>query len=160
MSGESKEKTEEKKQMIDIYKIRIEEYDRNFFSLRDVEWRTAIQFMTGYIAVGLAFHQIRPGNGPACLLPVVSIALVLALFFTFRYFRIRIQERLTWARQRRIDFGKKLHELYPETSLETESNYTPRDANWYTYRTQLRVHILTVAAIIAFIVAKWQGMIQ
>jgi hypothetical protein len=160
MSSESEETPEAKRQMIDIYKIRIEEYDRNFYSLRDVEWRTAIQFMTGYIAIGLAFNQIRPGDGPAFLLPVVSIGLLLSLFATFFYFRLMIQYRLTWARKRRIDFSKKLHELYDETRLQIENDYNLPGVHWYTFRTQLGVHLLTVLAIIAFVVAKWQGMIQ
>jgi hypothetical protein len=161
MSNEAQQSADDKKQMIDIYKIRIEEYDRNFLSLRDVEWRTAFQFLTGYVAVGLAFNQIKPSpETPVWWLPTVCIALVALLFGFFLYFRWRIQWRLWLARDRRQAFSRMLHEVQPATTLEAEANYPLRGTYWYTFITQVGIHSLAVATIVGFIVAKWFGKVQ
>lgn len=91
----------------DYYKTRIDEMDRNFNGLRDVEWKTNFYVFTAYGAIAFSYHQIRFSDRVDSLktnfvLNVIATLSVLLVFFLVTvYFGARIQERLLYNRARR-----------------------------------------------------------
>jgi hypothetical protein len=148
---------EEKKQRIDIYKCHIEACDRNFFSLRDLEWRMALQFLSGYVAIGIGYHQLRPKDGASDLLFWWSVVLAFLLFLAFAFFRVCIHHRLHWWLDRRNAFLERLHEIQPDTKSAQEAPYTPWAPYWYAISVQLFVHALATLTVIVFIIATRTG---
>lgn len=160
MSDFSNVGTDDKKQMIDIIKAKIESYDRNYYSLRDLEWRTALQFLTGYIAIGIGYNQLRQKNGNNEILDWWCIAFTILLFIVFLVFRFLVQQRLKWARDRTVEFGIMLHEIQPLTKNAKETEYKLWLKNRYAIITQILVHLLTSATVVFFIIFSMNGAIR
>ena len=52
------DKAERKMDKTELWRIRTEDFARNFESLRGVEWRVVFQLYVGYAALALAFHTL------------------------------------------------------------------------------------------------------
>jgi hypothetical protein len=146
--------SENLKERIDVYKIRIEDQDRNYFSLRDLEWRMALQFLFGYVTVGVGYQALRAKDGPSLLLTYWPIGLTIVLFLAYIFFSLCIQQRLHLARDIKNDYVKKLHDLIENTKVdhEEERKSRLRLPGWYAFLTQITVHTLAVATVIAYVV--------
>jgi hypothetical protein len=144
---------------IDIFKVRIEEYDRNYFSLRDLEWRMALQFLSGYIAVGLAYHALRPTNQGSILLPRYCLGAVVLLFLTYNFFRFCLHQRLRTARALRNEYIDKLHAVQEGTKITDELDRHKKAwfVDWYALITQLVIHMLASGIVAMFILETWRG---
>jgi len=138
------------KEKIDVYKIRIEEFDRNYYSLRDLEWRISLQSLSGYIAVGIAYHAITR-DSPDQVVSRWCAGVVIALSALYAVFRFLLHQRLRYARDTKNEYVKQMHELAGIDRANTEVNYKLWGKNWYALVMQLLVHILAVVAVVAFV---------
>lgn len=150
MSTDPSPKPDEVRAKLDLYKIRIEEFDRNYFSHRDLEWRISLQFLTGYVAVGVGYHSLKKEEAG----PVLSNATVLIvglLFLAYSAFSILHRQRLRFTRDTKNVYVRDLHKLVGLPQVADELNYKPRFANWYAFVTQVFVHLIAVVAVMAYV---------
>lgn len=138
------------KEKIDVYKIRIEELDRNYFSHRDLEWRITLQFLSGYIAIGAGYYALRK-DGPNGFLSVWCIAIIVLLFLSYLYFGCLHRQRLRWTRDLKNDYIAKLHTLSGAPQEEAGKPYPPRLPHVYAFITQVFVHTIAVVSAVAYI---------
>lgn len=94
----------------DLYKLKAEDFARNFLSLRDVEWKVTWQLLTGYAAIAAAYPPLRKLYVDSQLLTCAAVVAPTALFVTGWYLSARIQERLHNTRRLQNAYLTKLHE--------------------------------------------------
>ena len=63
----------------DVYKFRAEEFERNFFSLRQVEWKVVLQLYAGYGVVTAAYLKATTLCAETPVIPILSILALLVL---------------------------------------------------------------------------------
>jgi hypothetical protein len=97
-------------EQIDLYKLRSEDFSRNFHSHREVEWHTTYQVYGGYAAIVLAYSQLHAKYSSSIPFMCVGVLLVLILFTSSFYLSRRLQERLHFTRDMQNEYLKKLHE--------------------------------------------------
>ena len=141
------------KEKIDVIKIRIEELDRNFFSLRGVEWQMALQFLFGIVAVGLGYHALLSKSVPNPLLTWASVVLVVALLVIHAVFRYLLGLRLQTVRVVKNKYADILHTLVEGTRVdgETERFEGLRGKHLYAGLTQFFVQLLAVATVVTYV---------
>ena len=71
LQGTDGDKRARRDQAIDLFKARAEDYARNFFSLRDVEWTITYQLFAGLGLVGAAYAQLHEAL-KGSLIPVLT----------------------------------------------------------------------------------------
>ncbi|WP_088256439.1 hypothetical protein [Fimbriiglobus ruber] len=138
------------KEKIDVYKIRVEELDRNYFSHRELEWRITLQFLSGYAAIGAGYYALRK-DGPNEFLGWWCIAIIGLLFIAYLFFGSLHRQRLRWTRELKNDYLAKLHTLSGVPQEEAGKTYTPRFPHFYAFGTQIFVHIIAVISAVAYI---------
>jgi hypothetical protein len=144
-------KVENLREVIDTLKIRIEEKDRNYFSLRDLEWRTTLQVLTFYAAIGISHFNLFPQVKNPAFLTNWCVFLSIAVFALYFFLSICIQQRLWATRDDRNLYIARLHEVVGEPKHTDEGKLKPMAPYWYAFVTQLLFHILAVITLILFI---------
>ena len=138
----------------DLYRLRAEEFERNFQSMRGIEWRTAIEVFTGYAAIGLSYYHLRDRYPDSGILALGASVLTILLFLTNLYLSLRVQERLHSTRAMQNVYLKKLHDLCgaPELDLPPEIK-RPVHAKWYAFGAQITLSGATMLTLLAYILA-------
>jgi hypothetical protein len=146
------------KESIDCCKIRIEEYDRNYFSLRELEWRISFQFLTAYIGIGIGFNYLYSSALPyKSILVYWCLGLSAVLFLAYVFFSLCLRQRLAYSRARKREYVKQLHgyasvaQCPEELDDEKSKLWLP---NWWAYITQIVTHTSAFATLIAFILLR------
>jgi hypothetical protein len=140
-----------------LYQFRAEDFDKNYYSLREIEWRRSLETISGYVGIAIAHYNLntpeRMQGNP--FLFYAGIYLPLLLFVIYAIFSLCIQARLHYTRDLKNNYIDKLHLEYGESKLPKESK-PPRFGNWYAFVTQLVIHAAVVTAIITYVCkAAW-----
>lgn len=98
----------------ELWKLRAEDFARNFESLRGVEWRIVFQLYAGYAAVALAFHLLSEKYHGNSVLIAAAVTAYTILFVTALYLSLRIQERLHSIRYNANKYLDELHLILNE----------------------------------------------
>ena len=120
----------------DVYKLRAEEYERSFYSLRKVEWPLAFQSYTAYAAIALAYNKVRDGHIAHYWLGLACAGLTFIVFALSIYLALRVQERLHCNRMMQARYLNKLHRSLYATELNHGSD-GPIHARWYAFGSYL-----------------------
>ena len=134
----------------DLFRFRAEEFERNFESLRGIEWRTAIQVFSGYAAIGIAYYTLHDKYGGSWYLGLTAIFLTLILYAANTYLACQVQKRLHFTRSMMKAYLQKLHEVcgVPELDIPAGAN-KPGMIKWWAFVPQV---ILSTAAMLALLV--------
>jgi hypothetical protein len=133
--GNPKELTKFEKS--EFYRQRAEEYERNFMSLREIEWRLAIEVFTGYAAIGIAYFTIIYYQGASIRFCVGSIFLVLVLFGVIAFLSYCVQKRLHDCRGKQKAYIESAFLVSEIAKLQLPPNYVaPLWPEWYAFACQ------------------------
>jgi hypothetical protein len=124
----------------ELFRFRVEEYDRNYFSLRDVEWRRSLEALSGYPGIAIAYHNLNTAGRLQghSILPYAGITLTFLLFATYTTFSVFLQRRLHYARDMKNLYIDELHNAYGVPRLPDEEKKRPkRGSYWYAFVSQL-----------------------
>lgn len=138
----------------ELLKFRAEEIQRNYLSLRVVEWRIAFQSYAGYGAVALVFNALKSENLPLCRLGTVMVVVAVALYFTSLYFSVRLQERLHFLREAQNKYIDALHHKLKVAQLEADAEDTPIHKGWYAFKAFQMVHITVFLGLLSYVALK------
>lgn len=135
----------------ELYQLRAEEFERNFMSIREIEWRNAIEVFTGYAALAISYFQIRSTNQSSVWLGVSAILLDSILFSISLYLSLRVQERLHFTRGMQREYLKKLHEVVNTPELEVPEGISqPKHAKWYAFAAQLGLSATAAVSLLIY----------
>lgn len=147
-------------QQTELYRLRAEDFERNFLSFRSVEWQLAFQTYAGYAMVGAGLVAINSSKSDELFPPTPSaIALVMLamIFWASVFCQFQIQRRLHFTRTMQNTYLDRLHEvLAPKLPLPTGA-VVPSFQKWWAFVPQLLINFATVFAITAYILraTRW-----
>lgn len=138
----------------DIYRMRAEEFERNFESLRGIEWRTTFEIFAGYAAIGIAYFHLHAKHGGCWRLGAGATAVTLILFLSHCYFSLRIQERMRYARAMMNEYLKELHRICNAKEIPAPAGVKePIRKGWWAFGIQLALSITVMLSLIIYIAA-------
>jgi hypothetical protein len=136
----------------DVYQLRAEEFERNFESIRGIEWRTAIEVFTGYAIIALAYYHLHDKHPSSCLLGLGAVMAILILFFSNLYLSLRIQERLHFTHAMRNEYYKKLHDLCEAPMLDIPPGVKePKHKKWWAFAIQMLLSITAMLLLLIYV---------
>ena len=147
-------------QQFELYRLRAEEYERSFYSLRGVEWQVAFQIYAGYAGVAAGFFSLRGFERitlAETTLATVSLLLLVLLFGVGLFCQFQIQRRLHFTRTMQNAYLKSIHQvLAPELSIPA-GTIVPGFQRWWAFRPLQIVNVAITIAIATSIIAatKW-----
>lgn len=134
----------------DVYKFRAEEFERSFFSLRNLEWKIIFQLYIGYAAIAAAFVGITNKYEVNSRISTISTLVVIVLAGIETYLSLRIQERLHLARDKQNKYIDKLHD---ETgAVKITSEIITKNKRWWGFIPQ---HIISYIWALGLIIYFW-----
>ena len=134
----------------ELLKARGEELQRNFLSLRVVEWRIAFQSYIGYGFVAAAYNVLKSNMTDPCWLSVGMTVVSAILYFTSLYFSIRLQERLHYLHNAGNRYFDALHRKLKVPKLELAED-GPIHPRWYAFIAFQLIHISVYFALLTYI---------
>lgn len=136
----------------DLYRFRAEEYERAVYSLREVEWKVTFQVISGYVLLAVAYWQARSIIPDVPLAAWWIAALTLLLWGTYFYHSLRLQERLTAARELETAYIKELHRILNAPELPLRKGVkTPKHVGYYAPIAQFTLSTAAMVSILVFI---------
>jgi hypothetical protein len=143
-------------QVIDLYKMRAEEYEKRYEDMRDYEWKLLLQVYAGYAAMVIAFTYLTKGDGSSPLqghvdstpLAVIFMGITIVFFSLTCYMTNRVQERLIRFDGLRLEYIKKIHSILIKPEIETELFH--RDRYFWTFRTQSATNLFVCLAVLSY----------
>lgn len=140
-------------QQFDLCKLRAEEYERSFYSLRTVEWQVALQSYVGYGAITAGFTALNdPSKGlhasnAEALLCIVGLIVLLAVAIFWQW---QIQQRMHLARKLQNRYLTLLHKRTCVPDLQKEEK-EPDYQNWWAFAPWALTNVIAVVALIYYI---------
>lgn len=140
----------DKQRAFELYRLRSEEFERNFFSLRTIEWQIAFQIYAGYAAVATAFFGLRGtagfGMAPVTLAALSILALLLLAAVGF-FCQFQTQRRLHFTRSMQNAYLSYLHNVSePELDIP-KGVIKPRFGQWWAFWPLQLLNAATAVAI-------------
>lgn len=136
---------------VELCRIRAEEFERNFESIRAIEWRNALEVFTGYAVIGIAYWQLHEKYPGSKLLGLGAGLLTLILYSCNLYISRRVQERLHFTRDMQNLYLARIHELLNVRRIEQDPPphvRRPIHGKWWAHVPQT---ILSTAAMLALL---------
>jgi hypothetical protein len=142
------------KEKCELLRHRSDELQRNFLSLRVVEWRVAFQSYVGYGTIALAYNSLKPGGGAPCGLSRIMVVATAVLYFTSLYFSVRLQERLHFLREAQNRYLDALHRKLNVPKLEAGAADGPIHKRWYAFGAFQMIHLFAFFGILVYVAPK------
>lgn len=134
----------------DLLKARADERERNFYSLRTVEWTVVFQSYAGFAVVAAVYHQLQASQG--WWLGVAATTALSLLLLTSIYLSFRIQERLRVNRDIQNHIYDELHRRLKVERFDVEEN-GPLHGRWYALGSHLFVSLAIYSAILLYVLS-------
>jgi len=98
--------------LLDLYRLRAEEYERNFHSLRQVEWQVYLQALPAFVGITAAYfylkeHKFVVGHDACLALITIGLLSLIAVACTILFFGL--QQRLSYTRKMQERYLSALH---------------------------------------------------
>jgi hypothetical protein len=137
---------------LELCKIRIEEYDRNYFSLRAIEWRLVAEFLAGQALLATAHHTLSAKYSESKLLFTAGVCLPIALVCLYLFLALNVQSRLRSNRPRRDAYIQLAHDDC-EVPRPTGDDKKHRLAGRYAIAGQTALHLAAAACVVTYVIA-------
>ena len=141
----------------DLCQLRSEYFERNFYSLRKIEFQLAFQIYAGYAAIGGAFFALR-ANGYDAISPerlADASALLLTLVLIAGVFcQWQILRRLHFSQHMQFVYIKYLHSKIARELDADKGEERPGFRKWWAFVPMLIVNLsVYVSLLIAILLA-------
>ncbi len=140
----------------DLYKLRAEEYERSFFSARDMEWRVAFQTYAGYALVisgfAAAYDPARPSMAGLAFACIVAIGLIFGISLFWHW---QIAKRTGYSRDMQNANLDCLHKLFAIDKVpHPAGKQSPSGQRWWAVIPFQVFNIAIACALIWYIVTS------
>ena len=141
-------------QHFELYRLRFEYFERNFYSLRTVEWQVAFQIYAGYAAVAGGFFALKSHKDFTLgepTLAIISILLLILLLVVGTFWQYQILVRLHYCQNMQFAYLDSLHKAVAPHLSPTDGAVMPRYRRWWAFRPMMAINVATFLAIAASI---------
>lgn len=132
----------------DLLKARADELERNFYSLRTVEWTVVFQSYAGFAAVAIVYHHLYESYG--WWLGAAATTALSFILLTSIYLSIRIQERLHVNRDIMNQYYEELHKKLGVEPFDVGQN-GPIHSRRYAFVSHLIVSLAIYVTILGYV---------
>ena len=141
-------------QQFELYRLRAEENERNFLSLRSIEWQIPFQLYAACGAIAAGFFALKDYKAFGFSIQETAFAslVFLTLVFVATFFlQWQILRRLHFNRGMQQEYLKKLHAAVPSDVPVPPDLVKPSFNYWWAFVPMQFINLLVVASVATFI---------
>jgi hypothetical protein len=142
-------------QQFELYRFRAEENERNFLSLRTVEWQIPFQIYAACGAIAAGFYSLKDYKGFGLNIhqtATVALLLLLVVFCIAVFWQTQILRRLHFNRAIQQEYIKLLHaKVAPDITVPSRV-FVPKNHGWWAFLPMQIINFLVFGSVAAFIV--------
>ena len=145
---------ENSQKCFELYRLRAEEYERSFLSLRTVEWQVAFQAYAAFASIAIGFFTLidrKDLNIAPTLLGAIAIALAVVVLGIAVFWQFQIQSRHRHYRDRQNAYLKRMHKLVAPELTRNVSMPEPKFKTWWAFVPMLVLYVLSFASVVGAI---------
>ena len=148
-------------QLFELNRLRAEELERNFYSLRTIEWQVYFQLLSGLAAITSGFYFLRTLDVFKLVdryVATATLGLLCASLAIALYLLARVQERVHFTREMQNQYLLAMHAAHPGSNLAIPSDLKkPKDKHTWAARPMkiLSVMMWLATSVAVGATVKW-----